>query len=214
MVVVWVRVPDLPVSVIVAVPALAELEADMVRFWAAPGVRVSVDGLAVTPEGNPFTDAVTLEVKPFSALAVTETDFPAAPAVKLRVAGAAVSEKSGDGAVAVIVRAMVAIWVRVPDLPVSVIVAVPALAELEADSVRVWARPGVSVSVDGLAVTPAGNPLRDTLTLEVKPFSALAVTETDFPDAPAVRLRSVGTAVSEKSGPGAAALMVSATGAV
>jgi len=38
--------------------------------------------------------------------------------------------------------------------------------------------PGVNVRVDGLAVTPAGNPLADTLILEVNPFSAFAVTAT------------------------------------
>ncbi len=95
-----------------------------------------MDGLAVTPEGNPLRDTLTLAVKPFSAFAVTEADLPVAPAVRLRLEGATVTEKSGDGAVAVIVTAMVAEWISVPDLPVSVMVAVPALAELEADRVR------------------------------------------------------------------------------
>jgi hypothetical protein len=56
MVVVWVRVPEIPVTVIVAGPTVAVLDAVSVRML----VPVVVDGLndAVTPVGRP--DAVRL----------------------------------------------------------------------------------------------------------------------------------------------------------
>jgi len=136
MVAVWVRLPDVPVSVMVAVPALAEAPAVRVRFWAIPGASVRTDGLPVTPEGHPLRETLTLLVNPFSAFAVTETDFPALPAVRLRLAGATIREKSGVGAAAAIVKAIIAVWVRLPDDPVSVIVALPALALVPAVSVR------------------------------------------------------------------------------
>ena len=98
-----------------------------------------------------------------------------------------------------IVSAIVAVWVRAPDVPLSVIVVVPAAVEDPAVSVRVWAAPGVRVKVDGLAVTPAGSPLRETLTLPVNPLSAVAVTETVCPAAPTVRLRVDGEAARLKS---------------
>ncbi len=114
------------------------------------------------------------------------------------LAGVTVNEKSGTAA-GVIVSITVAVWLSVPDVPVSVIVAVPAAAEDPAVSVKVWAAPGVRVKVDGLAVTPAGSPLRETLTLPENPLSAVAVTEMACPVAPAVRLRVDGEAVRLKS---------------
>src|SRR5271166_970853 len=60
--------------------------------------------------------------------------------------------------------------------------------------------PGLSVSVDGFDVTPAGKPLRFTLTLPVNPYSAFAVTATISPVAPAIRLSVTGEAVRVKSG--------------
>ena len=206
--------PDIPVRVIVVVRIAALAAAVRVRFCARPGVSVRVDGLADTPEGNPLRDTLTLPVNPFSAFAVTETCFPVAPAVRLRLVGATVSEKSRAGAAEATVRPTVAVWVRAPDAPVTVMVSVLAVAEASAVKVRFCAMPGVSVRVDGLAVTPAGNPLQDSETDPVNPLRAVAVTETDFPVAPAVRVRVVGATVSEKSGAGAAAVTVSAMGAV
>ena len=99
-------------------------------------------------------------------------------------------------------------------MPVNATVAAPMAAVEAAVSVRFRLTPGLSVSVDGLAVTPEGNPLRETVTLPVKPFSAVAVTETGLPEAPAVSPRLVGEMTNEKSGAGAAADTVSARDAV
>jgi hypothetical protein len=92
-----------------------------------------------------------------------------------------------------------------------VIVAIPAAAVDAAVSVTFLAVPGISVRVDGLAVTPVGRPLRVTFTLAVNPFRAFALTATAWPAAPAVNARLVGATVSEKSGAGVAAVTLNAT---
>ena len=149
-----------------------------IRFWAIPGVSVSDDGFGITPAGRPVSDTLTLPVNPFKAFAVTETDFPALPAVRLRLAGTTVSEKSGAGAAALTVSAIGAVWVRMPDVPVTVIGVISPAAEAAAVRIRFWGAPGVSVRLEGFAVTPDGKPVTDTLTLPVNPFSAFAVTAT------------------------------------
>ena len=63
-VVVSVRVPDLPVTVIVYVPVVALLLAVKVRTLVL--VAGLVPNAAVTPEPMPVADRVTLPVKPFA----------------------------------------------------------------------------------------------------------------------------------------------------
>jgi hypothetical protein len=62
---------------------------------------------------------------------------------------------------------MVAVWVSEPDVPVTVTVAGPVVAELLVVRVSVL----VAVVLAGLneAVTPVGNPVAARLTLPVKP---------------------------------------------
>jgi hypothetical protein len=67
-------------------------------------------------------------VKPFNAFAVTATDLAELPAVRLRLAGETVREKSGVEEAAATVNARVAVWVRVPEMPVKEMVGVPAAA--------------------------------------------------------------------------------------
>ena len=63
----------------------------------------------------------------------------------------------------------------------------------------VAAVPGVSVSDDGCAVTPAGKPPSVTCTLDENPFWAAATTET-IPAVPSfVKVKVPGVALSEKS---------------
>jgi hypothetical protein len=174
-------------------------------------VRVSVAGLAVTPEGNPLSVTATGLEKPFTALAVTEIGTPVAPAVRLNDAGAAVRVKSPAGAALAMVSATLAEWLRLPDVPDKVRVALPAAAVEAAVIVTFWAVPRVSVNAAGVAVTPAGSPARATATVPEKPLTALAVTLMGTPAAPAVRLKDAGDAVSVKSGPAATAVIVKAT---
>ncbi len=158
--------------------AAAEAPAASVRVWATPGVRVRVDGLAVTPAGNALRDTETDPVNPLSAVAVTETDFPVKPAVRLRLVGATVSEKSDAGVAELTVSAIGAVCVRPPDIPVTVTGVIWPAADADAARVKFWGAPGVNIKVEGFAVTPEGKPARDTLTFPVNPFIAFAVTAT------------------------------------
>jgi hypothetical protein len=122
-----------PVKVIVAVPVAAVAEAVNVRLCAVPGVRLRDEGLAVTPAGRPVIATETVPEKELAAVARTCTGAPVPPGVKLRDVGERVSEKSGGCET---VRATVAVCFSVPDEPVKVIVAVPAVAAAEAVKVR------------------------------------------------------------------------------
>jgi len=88
-VVVSVRVPDVPVIVTVAVPAVAEALAAKVK------VLVEVAGFelkaAVTPLGKPEADRVTLLSKPFAGLMVIVL-VPLVPCTTLSVFGLADKE--------------------------------------------------------------------------------------------------------------------------
>ena len=80
-------VPEVPVKVTVALPAVADAAAVMVTDWAVPGVSVSDDGCAVTPAGRPVMAMDTLPVNPLTAFALTLTAEPVAPAVRESVVG-------------------------------------------------------------------------------------------------------------------------------
>jgi hypothetical protein len=85
----------------------------------------------------------------------------------LRVAGAAVREKLG---VAPTVRAIVVLWLKLPETPVTVTVEDPATALLAAVNVSVL----LPVALAGLkaAVTPPGNPETVRFTALLNPFCA------------------------------------------
>ena len=106
------------------------------------------------------------------------------------------------------VAVTLAVWLSVPEVPVKAMALLPRVVLAAAVSVTFCAVPGMSDSEAGLAVTPAGNPVMATETLPVKAFSAVAVTCTAEPVAPATRLRDVGVTENEKSG---AAATVSVT---
>jgi hypothetical protein len=114
----------------------------------------------------------------------------------------AVTVTGGVVAIAETVAATVAMWVSVPEVPVKVIEALPAAAVEPAVSVKLCAAPGVSISVAGLVVTPAGRPLSATDTVLANPLEATAVTLTCCPDPPAVSATVLGVEVSEKSAAG------------
>ncbi len=186
-------------------------EAVSVTFCVAPGVNVSVAGLAVTPVGSPVIATEIVPVKEFSAVANALTGEPVAPATIVSDVGETVSEKSGGGGAAETVNATVAEWLSVPDVPVKVTAALPATAVAPAVSVMFCTVPGVSASVAGFAVTPVGSPLMATETVPLKEFIAVARTLTGEPVAPATIVSDVGETVSEKSGGGGAAETVNAT---
>ena len=158
---VWVSVPEVAVIVIVAVPAVAEGLAVSVRVL----VPVVLAGLkdTVTPLGWPDAARLTLPLKPFCGPTVRVLTL-LFPCTRLRLLGDAERLKFGT----VITRPIEAVWLKLPEVPVTVTVAVPAVAEGPAANVRVL----VPVVLAGLndAVTPFGRPDTVKLTVPLKPF--------------------------------------------
>jgi hypothetical protein len=168
-VVLWLKLPDVPVIVTVAVPVVAVPLAVSVKVLL-PVVLAGLK-LAVTPEGKPEADRLTLPLKPFTGLTVMVL-VPLPPWVTETLVGEADRLKSGVGA-AFTVRVTVVVWLKLPDVPVIVTVAVPVVAVPLAVSVKVL----LPVVLAGLklALTPAGRPEADRLTLPVKPLSGFTV---------------------------------------
>lgn len=84
--------------------------------------------------------------------------------------------KFGDG---LTVRPIVVLWVIVPELPVSVMVAAPSFAVLLAVIVNIGAAAVALTTFTGFrlkdGVTPSGSPEAERLTLPVKPLVGLTV---------------------------------------
>src|SRR5260370_23770605 len=163
----WVKLPDFPVIVTVAVPVVAVLLAVSVSVLV-----VAVAGLglkdAMTPLGRPEAEKVTLLLKPFCGVTVIVL-VPLAPCAMLRLVGDAEIPKFGTAA-AVTMRLIVAVFVKLPEVPVMVTETVPVVAVPLADSVSV-----LVVAVAGLgledAMTPLGRAEADRLALLLKPVS-------------------------------------------
>jgi len=166
-VVVWTRLPEVPVMVRVTVPMAAQLSPLTVRML--PVVVVAGLNDAVTPEGRPLTLRFTAPLKPLrSAIAIAVV--PLALRGIVRLAGVDDNEKSGASTV----RATVVVCVRLPEVPVIVTVVVPATAALDAVNVNVLE----VVVLEGLneAVTPAGKPLALRATDPLKLLIPVTVT--------------------------------------
>jgi hypothetical protein len=144
---------------------------------------------------------VTIPEKPDTPDAVTVTACALPPAVRPAVVGLAVIEKSGVGAVAPAptVSASEVVCVNEPDVPVKTTVAFAAAAPAAAVKLTCWGVPIAKVRVAGEAVTPAGAPANDTVTIPEKPDTPDAVTVTACALPPAVRPAVIGLAVIEKS---------------
>jgi hypothetical protein len=100
----------------------------------------------------------------------------------------------------VIVREAVAVCEVVPDVPVTVIVGEEPTAAAEALSVNCPSCPGEMVVLAGDAVTPAGRPLRATLTGVLKLPIASIDTASDWLEPPFWSVTALGAAAIEKSG--------------
>ena len=161
------RVPDLPLTLTLKVPGVAELPTVNVSVLAeveAFGLKV-----AVTPAGRLDAEKLTLPVKPRIGLTVI-VDVPVLPRATLRLLGDAERLKFGPGFT---VRTIVVVCVRPPDVPVIVTVTVPVAAVLLAVNVSVL----VLVVLLGLndGVTPLGRPDAVRPTLPPKPPCGVTV---------------------------------------
>ncbi len=195
-VVLFVKLPDVPVTVTVTVPVAAVPLAVSVNVL----VLVALVGLndAVTPVGRPDADKFTLLLKPFCAVTVMLLVL-VVPCDIVKLFGEAERAKFGGGFT---VRETVALLVKLPDVPVTVSVTVPVVAVLLAVKVSVLllaVLPGLNE-----AVTPLGRPDADKLTLPLKPFSGVMVMLL-VPVAPCTIVTLLGDAEREKVGCGATA---------
>ena len=170
-VVLELRLPEVPVIVTVAVPAFAVLPAVRVRTL----VETAGFGLkaAVTPFGSPEAATVTLpENPPSGTTAMVLVPLPAPPTIVMATAFGE-AERLKLGGVEVTVRLRVVLFVNVPELPLIVTVTVPATA------VALAIKVSVLVEVVGFAlkdaVTPLGKPVAESVTLALKPFCGVTV---------------------------------------
>ena len=161
--------------VTVAAPTVALAEAVSVSVEVAlpfaAGVTGLVENAAVTPVGRPVAVSVVAELKP-PVLVMVMVLVPLAPWVTLTDAGEAPMVKFGV-AVALTVRAMVVVAVRLPEVPVMVTVDVPVVAVELAVSVSTLV-PVVGF-VPNAAVTPLGRPDAARVTLPLNPPASVTV---------------------------------------
>jgi hypothetical protein len=196
-VVVAVKLPEVPVIVIVVVPVVAVLLAVSVSVLV-PEVLAGLND-AVTPEGTPEADSATLPPKPFCGLTVRVLVPPEPPWVMVALAGEADKVKPGTGA-GFTVRDTVVVLVKLPEMPVIVIVAFPVVAVLLAVSVSMLV-PEVLTGLND-AVTPEGTPEADSATLPLNPFCGATVTVLVALEPPCVMDKLAGDADSVKVGVG------------
>jgi len=157
--------PDVPVIVMVARPVVAVLLAVNVSVLVvAVGFGLNA---AVTPLGTPEAESVTLPENPPEGVTVIVVVALAPPSVTLICSGDAASVKPPPPVPPVMVSEMVVVFTNAPDVPVTVIVDVPAVAVLATFSERCV--PVVEVFGLNAAVTPVGKPLAANDTVPVKP---------------------------------------------
>ncbi len=158
-------------TVTVVVPVAAVLLAVKVSVeLPLPGAAIELGlKLAVTPAGKPDTESETTALKP--PLTVVESVLlPELPWATDKLPGEALTVKSGVAA-AVMVRAIVVLWVMPPPVALTVTFTVPVVAVLLAVKVSVELPLPGATSVLGvkLAVTPEGRPEMDSEMAELKP---------------------------------------------
>src|SRR5438874_1946419 len=142
-------------------------------------VLVPVAGFALnianTPGGGFNTNRNTELLNPPSGVILIVV-VAVVPCLTVKLLGDAESRKSGcdgGGAGAFTVKLMVVVLVRLPDVPVMVMLPVPTVAVLLAASVRAL-EPVVLLGLKE-AVTPLGRPEADRETLLLKPFAGVMV---------------------------------------
>ena len=185
------KLPDEPVIVTVTVPVAAELLAVSVNVLLL-AVLVGLNA-AVTPLGSPDVDRLTLALKPPCAVTLMVL-LPLVPCKIVKLFGDAEIIKLPGGFT---VRETVVVLVKLPDVPVTVIVTVPIAAVLVAD--RVKTLQVVAGFVPNVALTPLGSPDAAKFTLPENPFNGLIVIVVE-PAVPWTTVRLAGDAESVKLG--------------
>lgn len=184
----------------VAVEDAVNVRVDVALPFAG-GVTGFVEKPAVTPLGNPEALSVVAALNPFR-LATVIVLLPLELCATVSDDGDALTLKFGG---AFTVRAIVAVWVVEPEVPVTVTVAVPVVAVEDAVKVSVEVAVPLAGGVTGFgentAVTPLGNPEAVRLVAALKPFRLVTVMVL-FPLDPWVTVSDEGEAATLKSGVG------------
>jgi len=195
-VVVWFRLPQMPVMVTVAVPVVAVLLAVNVRTLVLVAGFVPND--AVTPDGKPDAESITLPVKPLVGVIVIVLVPPVPPCVIVTLVGEADKLKF---AAALTVNETVVVCVTFSPVPVTVIEYVPVAVVAATARIMVEVpEPGAAMDVGlKLTVTPVGWPVAVKATAAPKP-PEMAVVIVDVPLLPCTTDTEVGEAEMVKLG--------------
>jgi hypothetical protein len=193
---VWLVLPLVPVMVRVEVLAAAELGALTVSV-AEPGAFTELElNVAVTPAGAPLTLSATAPLNPFTTPTLT-VELPLLPAFTVSEVGLADTVKSGC-CTGFTCSVTLALWVRLPLVPVTVSVYVPAAVVLAVETLNVEEpEPLTEVGLNEV-VTPVGTPLTLSATLPLNPLSAPTLTVELVPP-PTVTASEFGFAAKVKS---------------
>jgi hypothetical protein len=187
------------------VPVAAEPDAVkvMVECPVPPETMATLTGLndAVVPLPVPVALSVIVPLNPFNDVNVI-VDVPLVPWRIVTEVGDALMLKSG-GAVVATVSVTVAGWVRLPLVPVIVMVNVPVVAVADAVkvTVEVPVPPEARVTVAGLNVTvvPLGGAELDSVIVPLNEFNDDSVTVV-VPDEPRCTVTELGETLMLKSG--------------
>jgi hypothetical protein len=159
--------PETPVTVTVVGPPTVALPAavSVTTLLLVAGLGLND---ALTPDGKPMAENVTLPVNPFAGVMLREFVLVLSW-VSVTLALAADSEKLGAG---LTVRAMVVEAVRAPEVPIMVMVTGPAAIALP-EAVKARRLELVAGLAAKAAVMPAGRPEAARDTLPANPFAGV-----------------------------------------
>ncbi|TME29942.1 MAG: hypothetical protein E6I66_10500 [Chloroflexi bacterium] len=159
-----------PVTVRVNVPIAADAVVPIVSVELCPAVTSAGLNVALAPEGSPLANRLTVRAVP-DATCVLTVYVVLEPATIVRLAGAALMEKS-SGAVAAVTVRMATVECDVGGelyWPVIVKPKVPVAAVAVVDTVRVEFCPALIEAGLKLAFAPDGNPVAERLTVRAAP---------------------------------------------
>jgi hypothetical protein len=203
---VFVAPPPVAATVTVAGPVAAPVVAVSVKvLLPLPGdAMLAGEKAAVTPLGNPVADNATPALKFCAAIVSVTLVWP--PAVKLALVVFDVRARAGAGAVTV--KLIATVFVTPPPVPVTVSEALPTVALDAAVSVSVVLPllGEVMLAGENTAVTPFGNPLTESATVEVNAPTTPVVSVKAFV-LPATTLPLVALAASVNEGSATVKLM-------
>src|SRR5688572_8703056 len=157
--------PDVAVSVTVAAPRVAVLDAVKVAVTELPVVAAEGLNATVTPEGSPEALMVTAPVKLVRLMATVDAPLP--PRATDNEPGVGATVKS-PFMVPVTVSDTVVDRDSEPEVAVRVTVAAPSVAVLDAVKVAVTELPVVAAEGLNATVTPEGSPEALMVTAPVK----------------------------------------------